>query len=184
MTRLATLLLAALLAACAGVPGPGGPATEASTSAPVDVGATIVIVRHAEKATDDPRDPTLTEAGTARARALAATLADADVAAVYATQFRRTQLTGAPTAEAAGLTVTVVPITGDAAAHADALIRTILAEHPGRTVLVVGHSNTVPHLVRAATGLSMPDLADDAYGDLFVARVEGPGQGRLVRARY
>jgi len=34
----------------------------------------IIVVRHAEKATDDPKDPSLSEQGNARANALAAVL--------------------------------------------------------------------------------------------------------------
>jgi len=41
--------------------------------------------------TDDPRDPVLTDDGHARAAALAASLADVPLVAIYATAYRRTQ---------------------------------------------------------------------------------------------
>ena len=52
----------------------------------------VVVVRHAEKATDDPRDPSLSEAGLARAEALAAKLAAGSLDAAYSTQFNKEQL--------------------------------------------------------------------------------------------
>ena len=62
----ALLLMLPLLAACA-----SGPAREAA-SAPL----TFIVVRHAEKATDDPENPSLSAAGLARADALAQRLHD------------------------------------------------------------------------------------------------------------
>jgi broad specificity phosphatase PhoE len=57
--------------------------------------STIFVVRHAEKA-DATKDPDLSEAGRARAEALAKALRDAKIAAIYATEFKRTQQTAAP----------------------------------------------------------------------------------------
>src|SRR5690348_2764504 len=71
--------------------------------------ATVILVRHGEKATDDPRDPSLSPAGEARARALAAMLAKAGVTHLFATQYRRTQATISPLASATGLTPTLLP---------------------------------------------------------------------------
>lgn len=161
----------------------------AQTPRPTQRGAssptTLVIVRHAEKATDDPRDPSLSEAGQARARDLAAVLSHANLGAIYATQYRRTRDTAGSAATAAGLSVTERPVPGgDAAPYAAALAREVLAAHAGRTVLVVGHSNTVPDLVKAFSGFTVAPLADDHYDRLFViviARGTGP---RLIESRY
>jgi broad specificity phosphatase PhoE len=60
----------------------------------------VVVVRHAEKAATPANDPPLTEAGVARAKALAVVLADADVQAVISTPLVRTRETARPTAEA------------------------------------------------------------------------------------
>ena len=174
MSRMiAAMLLAALLAP---VPARAGEALADAT--------VVVIVRHAEKGSDDPRDPTLSEAGQARARALAATFAGAGLDAVFATQYRRTRLTAAPAAEAAGLDVQVRPIGPDVAATYDAdLVAEIRALPAGSTVLVVGHSNTVPALVRAFGGVSaeMPEAEFDRYQVVIV-----PPQGpvRVLASRY
>ena len=144
---------------------------------------TVIVVRHAEAVPGAGRDPALAKHGAARAAALAGALGHANVSAVYATQYQRTQLTGAPAAAARGLTVTVKPIEGDADAYAAKLAAEILAMHAG-TVLIVGHSNTVPALLKAFSGVVIPDLAHDSYDTMFVITVRGPGQGSAVRARY
>src|SRR6266446_2098902 len=64
--------------------------------------STILIVRHAEKA-DATKDPDLSEAGRARSEGLAKTLRDANITAIYATEFKRTQQTAAPLAKALGI---------------------------------------------------------------------------------
>lgn len=103
---------------------------------------TFVIVRHAEKGTDDPRDPALSETGQGRAQALARLLVDAPLTAAYATGYRRTQQTARPAAEAHGIAVT----TYDAQLPATAFASNLRATHHGGTILVVGHSNTVPEI--------------------------------------
>lgn len=165
-----SVLLACL--ALVTVPAPSAPST------------TIVIVRHAEAMPDAGRDPVLSEAGSARATALAAALAGADVAAVYSTQYQRTRLTGEPVAAAAGLTVTVVPVEGETGAYASALAARVLSTHAGRTVVIVGHSNTVPALVKAFSGADEGEIAHDTYDRMFVVTADAPGKARVVRARY
>jgi broad specificity phosphatase PhoE len=84
-----------------------------------------------------------------RAHDLARRLAEAGVDAIYASQFKRTILTGEPLAKQLGIDVRIAPINGAAEEYAVSLARTILAEHRGQTVLVVNHSNTVPLIARA-----------------------------------
>ena len=87
------------------------PAVGAEETATVS-GATVIVVRHAEKI-DDSRDPALSEAGVERAEALAEALAHAGLDAAYASQYQRTRLTAMPAAQAAGLSVRIAPIEGD-----------------------------------------------------------------------
>lgn len=144
----------------------------------------IVLVRHAEKEAEPAADPVLTSAGEARARDLARRLADAGVDAIYASQFKRTILTGEPLAKALGLEVKIAPINGGAEAYAAALARTILEQHAGQTVVVVNHSNTVP-LIARALGAPDPGAIDESeYGHLLIV-IAGPGGTReLIRAHY
>lgn len=132
---------------------------------------TFVLVRHAEKATDDPKDPTLTPAGTARAQRLADTLAHERVVAVYATAYRRTQLTAAPTAASHRLTVR----TYDASMPADTFAAQLLHDHDSGTVLVVGHSNTIPALASALCHCDIAPMRDDEFDRVIRLRVGRDG---------
>src|SRR5438874_11953206 len=68
----------------------------------------VVIVRHAEKAASDGKDPDLSPAGRARAEALARILKDSGITAIFTTEFKRTQETAAATATSTRVTPTVV----------------------------------------------------------------------------
>src|SRR3954471_23357965 len=112
-------------------------ALEASAQA-----TTVILVRHAEKAVEPAADPGLTPEGEARARALLEVARDAGVTDVITTQFARTRATAQPVATALGITPEVVDARG--ATHAQDVANAV-RRHVGMTVLVVGHSNTVPN---------------------------------------
>lgn len=139
-----------------------------------------VVVRHAEKATDDPRDPALSDAGRARARLLATRLRSRDVVAAYATDYRRTRDTALPTAVAHDVSITSY----DADAPADAFARRLRRSHDHGTVLVVGHSNTVPGIVSALCGCAVAPIDESDYGNVFEIRIRGDAPAALARERY
>src|SRR5262245_5523111 len=97
----------------------------------------LFLLRHAEKAAAPPKDPPLTDTGTARARALAELLGDAGVTHLFASEFARTQQTLAPLAERCGKTVAAV-----GAADVAGLAKQLKALPAGSTAVVAGHSNT------------------------------------------
>jgi len=142
----------------------------------------VLLVRHAEKAAQPPQDPPLSEAGSTRAQSLLAVARDAGVTAIITTQYERTRKTAEPAAAALHITPEVVDA-GPVAQHAKAVADQIL-KHAGGTVLVVGHSNTVPAIV-AALGAPRPrDLCDSEYDQLFVVVIGDAGPPRLIRSRY
>lgn len=146
---------------------------------------TMVVVRHAEKATDDPRDPVLSPAGSERARDLAAVLDGAQVAAVYVTEFKRTRLTAEPVAQRFGVAIETVPRgTQDAAAYARVLVPKILSRRAGKAVLVVGHSDTVPAIVKLLSGREVTPIDEGEFDRLYVVEVPKSGAARLISARY
>lgn len=185
---LAALLLAAPACAAAQPSAgaacavPVGPAV-ASPAATRAAATTVIVVRHAEKAVVEGDDPPLSAAGEARAAALCGALRGAGVQAVVVTQLQRTRLTAAPLIAALGLEPEVVPVARDVAAHARAVAERVLA-HRGQTVLVVGHSNTVPAIVEALGGGAVGAIDDSVYDDLFVVVRPAEGAAHVVHARY
>lgn len=163
-----SLLLASLLllSACATTPR-------------TDTGTTFIVVRHAEKV-DASRDPDLSPAGHARAQALAAHLEGRDLVAIYATEFKRTGQTVAPSATAHRLPATAYASTQPAAEFAAAL----KAAHPRGVVLIAGHSNTVPGIVAALCNCETAPMADHEYDRLSRIRVDASGRARLDITRY
>ncbi|HEY5804187.1 MAG TPA: phosphoglycerate mutase family protein [Lysobacter sp.] len=161
---LPVLLAIALLGACATAPPPV---------------TTFILVRHAEKVPDGSKDPELTAAGLARADALAVRLADMPLAAVYSTAYRRTQQTAAPTARGHSLAVT----TYDAKATAQELSSRLQREHPGRSVLVVGHSNTIPGIAAALCSCAVAEMSEAEYDRLTTVRIDAGGKATLEQGR-
>jgi len=142
---------------------------------------TVVLVRHAEKAATPADDPPLTAAGEARARDLWTAIRDAGVSSVITTQFARTRATAQPTVMALGLMPTVVPATSPS--HIQDVV-TEIRKHPGKTVLVVGHSNTVPAIVEALGAKRPGAICDSRYDDMFVVIVAGDGKASVVHSTY
>ena len=139
--------------------------------------ATYILVRHAEKATAPPKDPPLTEAGQDRAQRLADGLQGTRLDAVYSSPYQRTRQTAAPVAQAQGLTV--IDYNPDDAAFATRL----RADHPRGTVLVVGHSNTLPPLARALCGCNVADMDERIYGIRYTIRFDANGRAALIETR-
>lgn len=162
------MLLLALLAAC-GDDG-GQPAPDAQAP----VATKVFVVRHAEAAADS-NDPGLTTAGQTRADSLAAMLADDHLAAVYASQFRRTKDTAMPAAAAAGIAVTVKTVGASIPAYGTDLANTVKANPTQQAVLIVGHSNTVPETVKALSGTTVPAIAETEYNRLYIITLAADG---------
>jgi broad specificity phosphatase PhoE len=141
---------------------------------------TVILVRHAEKASTD-RDTVLSDAGTARAQELARVLTGVKIDAVFTTEFRRTKETGAPAAQALGLTP-IIRNTGPA--YATDLANEIRTRHAGQTVLVVGHSDTTLQVIRALGAGELPKIEEPHFDNLFVLTdVEGAAP-KVIALRY
>ncbi|SFP84134.1 SixA phosphatase family protein [Hymenobacter arizonensis] len=161
--------LVGLLAVAAAVPAAKPPVTK------------VYIVRHAEKdLTPGLADPLLTPAGEARARALHQQLRRAKPAALFTTDTKRTRATLAPLAEATKLTPQVYDPRQQAT-----LAEQIRRDYAGKTVVVVGHSNTLLPLV-AALGAQAPlsEIKDEEYSYLFEVRIEGNGTPTVKMTQY
>jgi phosphohistidine phosphatase SixA len=175
-------LLFPLLLLLLGWGGVASPATaqESETTA-ADCPTTIYVYRHAERVSDTDRDSPLSEKGHARAGALADALALSGITAIHVTPYRRTQQTASPLAERLGLTMEVEG-SGDPDG-VEGLVRRILERYRGESVLIVGHSNTVPVIVGAFGGPALEEFESSRYGDLFILTVPTIGAVRTVHAR-
>lgn len=125
--------------------------------------AEILFVRHAEKeiaASSD--DPPLSTTGQSRAQALAEKLATVRLDAVFTTPYQRTRSTADPVAIRHSLPVQIY----DPKAP-EALTQKLNIAHCQHHVLVVGHSNTVPDLLKRLGVTDTVVIADDRYGDLY-----------------
>jgi phosphohistidine phosphatase SixA len=144
--------------------------------------AVVLLVRHAEKEAAPADDPALTVGGKRRAAELALVVqawaaGGVPVHALFATELRRTQQTLQPVAAATGVAVSVV-----SAKDTAALVKRILAVEGG-IVVVAGHSNTVPEIVRALGGPAGIVIEDSEFDRLFALTQPG-GRARVVVLRY
>jgi broad specificity phosphatase PhoE len=151
MPRFLAAALLILIAACA------------TTQAAQTPHPNYYVTRHLQKATG--QDPGLTEQGQANAIRLADLLASDPPTAIYVSTTRRAAETAAPLAARLGLT----PKTYNPA-DTPGLIAAVTAE--SGTVLIVGHSNTVPEIIQRLGGTRPADIADDEYGAVW--HVFGP----------
>jgi phosphohistidine phosphatase SixA len=143
----------------------------------------VILVRHAEKA-DTTADPALSAAGQQRASALADSLARSGIAAIVVSQMQRTRLTAQPLAGRLGLEPIVVPVGGPPGEHEAAIASIIHNRFAGKTVLVVGHSNTVPAIIRALGVSDAVAIPDWEYDDLFTVTSAANGTITLTRSHY
>jgi broad specificity phosphatase PhoE len=135
---------------------------------------TVILVRHAERAsTSMASDVGISEAGRCRAELLAGMLTDAGVTAIYTSEVARTKETAAPLAKKLGIAPQVV-----AAKETESLVSKLRAAN-GQTVLVVGHSNTVPEIAKLLGAKDVAPIADAEYDRMLI--VTG---GKLVTLHF
>ncbi len=143
----------------------------------------VFVVRHAEKISDE--DERLAEAGRARAARLSEMLRRSGITAIYSTDTDRTLGTARPLADALGIKIATYEAKAmSGRVDSAALVERLRREAPRGTVLVVGHSNTVPSLLAAFGCPEAVTIADDEYDNLFVVVPKEAGKATLVRLRY
>jgi broad specificity phosphatase PhoE len=153
------LLALALLPGCTTrPPNAGGPAAD----------TVVYVVRHAEKdTTPGLADPPLTPAGQLRALALRDTLRKMPLDVVFSTATTRTRATAEPLATQKGQQI--MPYD---AKQLPLLAARIRRDYRGRTVLVVGHSNTILETVEAlGAARPVPTVGDNEYDYLLEVRI-------------
>ena len=137
---------------------------------------TYYLIRHAEKDRSDKsnRNPKLTEAGLQRAEKWAKTLKDIKFDAVYSTDYNRTKETATPTAKANNLELKFYD-------PRDMKMAQFMKKTKGKTVLIVGHSNTTPMFTNGLLGEKKYDMiADDNNSNLYIVTISDDAKSSTV----
>jgi phosphohistidine phosphatase SixA len=146
--------------------------------APVKTQATLIVVRHAEKA-GPTGDVPLTDAGHARAAALAHVLRNANISTIFVTDLQRTQQTAAPLAKALNLTPVIV-----SSKDVPGLAAKLAALPAGTTALVVNHNPSVLHLATAFGAKDVPPMTETEFDRMMILTPGGDGKSVLLTLRY
>lgn len=151
-----------------------------SMAGPVHGQRAVILVRHAEKESGTG-DVALSDAGKRRAERLIQAMKDADIAAIYTTQWKRTKQTTDPLAQSLKLATKST----DARESPSAFAKRLHNDHGDQCVLVVGHSDTIPALIDAIAHRKLEiKIADDEFDNLFIMIPRKEGSWSVARARY
>jgi len=135
----------------------------------------VVLVRHANPAAGGA-DPGLSSAGVHRAGVLAKMLSDTGINAIFTSNLRRTKDTAKPLAQLLGIAPVVIADDFTVAANQ--------IKAAGKRVVVVGHSNTVPALIKKLGGPAGVVIGPAEFDRLFVLKVPAQGADSLLAVRY
>ena len=149
-------------------------------SAEPSISATkVILVRHAEKAKG--KNPELLPPGKKRALALAQISKSFDIAAIYSTPLNRTKQTAEPLAKSANLTVNLSIKPMDYAGQ----LAHIKKNYLGKTVVIVGHGNTVPEFINHVIPKSkLPFIDETDFSQLFIITLPKSRPAKLNRHTY
>ncbi len=140
----------------------------------------IFIVRHAEK--EVGKDPALTQVGFTRAGDLLRALNSEGIQKIYVSQYRRTQMTG----DSLRIQMGVDTVHYSADTVCDHLVNSILEHRDfGKTILIIGHSNTLPKIIRKLGVLDYPqnDIPDNEFDNLYMITYKN-GKAKVKKMKY
>ena len=142
---------------------------------------TVYLVRHAEKDAIPQHDPQLSRKGMGRAFDLQRVLRSVTLSGVFHTEARRTQQTVTPVAKGHDLRAELV-----GAPEPDKLIEKIKTEHTGKAVVVAGHSNTIPDLLKrlGVPEDQIPTIGEHEYDHMFVVTLTEDGKTYMMHMHY
>ncbi len=130
--------------------------------------STFYFIRHAEKNRSDTnnKNPHLTSKGITRANNWVNILKGIKFDKIYSTDFNRTRETALPTATRNGLDIVLYNPRKDINEEAFKKL------NKGKTVLIVGHSNTTPAFVNTLLGKEKyKDIDDSNNGNLYIITI-------------
>jgi len=133
---------------------------------------TYYFIRHAEKDRSDSnnKNPNLIQQGILRAAKWSLVFDNVKFDAVYSTDYNRTKQTAQPTAEKNNVEITIY---NPRELNSNEFIKNT----KGKTVLVVGHSNTTPDFVNTIIGTKKyKHIEDNNNANLYVVTISGNGE--------
>ncbi len=151
---------------------------------------TVFLIRHAEREDEPRQDPPLKKEGVARSQELARLLGNTGIKSIYTSQFTRTKLTAEPLATKLGLTVAPISLKSNPtnprliAEESTAEVVNKIMERPGENVLVVGHSNSIPDVIKMLGGDVVPTIDERKFDDLFIVTVYAKGKAKVTQMKY
>ncbi len=147
----------------------------------------IFLVRHAETVAPMGTDlRPLAEAGHRRAALLATLLKEAGISMIFTSDLERTVKTAEPLAQSLRIEPKALEQLNTRFKQSDleALVALLRREYSQDIVLVVGHSNNVPALLKALGHQAEVKIPETDFGNLFVLMPKSEGPPTLLRLRY
>lgn len=139
------------------------------TEKAIDVTTTYYLIRHAEKDTSNllDKNPNLSKIGMQRANSWVSILKDIKFDAIYSTNYNRTMQTAKPIAESNELEIIQYN-------PSNFNFDDFKESTKGKTVLVVGHSNTTPSFANSFIGKNeYIQIEESNYANLYIITVTG-----------
>lgn len=128
-----------------------------------------ILLRHAEKE-NSGTDPDLSSAGKLRADELKRLLGNVHIDHIYTTPYNRTRQTAMPLAVSKGIVVKEYTPASTLAAT-QLFINNILAQNQGKVVVIVGHSNTVPEMVKVLSNNALNvTISETQFDNIFITK--------------
>jgi broad specificity phosphatase PhoE len=128
---------------------------------------TYYFIRHAEKLRVDKtdRNPNLSLKGFKRAEAWKEVFSNISFDAIYSTDYTRTRLTAKPTADSKNLPILIYN-------PRDMYSKTFQNQTEGKTILVVGHSNTTNVFANKVLGFDKyEEIKDNNNSNLYIVTI-------------
>jgi broad specificity phosphatase PhoE len=156
--------------------------TDGTTEAIAGMGdpstTTYFIVRHADKGEGD--NPALTPQGEERAKKLSNLLANVPIAKVSPTNTKRAAQTAEFVKVAKGC-----PSESYTPEVIEPFLTYNINENKGKCILIVGHTNTIPTVLKLLTGKSdYADLPETEYDNLYIVTVKDKGNAQVMEVKY
>jgi len=122
---------------------------------------TILLVRHAEYLTHDTNQP-LSQAGHGRAELLTRMIGEVGITDIFSSTYLRTIQTVEPLARKLGLKI------NNTMSKADELVEQVLLKQDGKKILICGHTNTVPKIIKQLGGTSVDPIPDNEFDNMYI----------------